>query len=534
MKKTLIQSIALLSLVAVMATSCKRDVEFNSLNQGNFTDTEGSLKSISPFPIGFAVDNPSFANIAGYREAVIRDGSIITFENSMKYGSIVRDDGTFNFTNADALATAATAGGLAIHGHTLVWHSQQNGTYLNSLGSTPPPVVVDLMRNGGFELGSGADFTNWSKFNGAPSFSAGTGGEVRTGSRSLKAVVGAAGQQFNVQLASDLMNTTIGVTYRFSFYIKATAPSGRMRVSTGPTGQFQGDQTIGTDWQLVTYSFAARDAQTRVLLDLGAVANTYLIDDATFVDATPVPGPDLSQIRIKVDAAMKAYIQGLINRYKTRGVKSWDVVNEVMAENGILRTGPNTGSTYHWFSILGKDYIANAFKYAREADATAELYINDFNLEQSNQIKLDSTIALVTRLKAQGVPIDGIGTQMHITTNSSRAGIINSLRKLGATGLKVKITELDVRVNVANAAVYTPDPFTLALQAEMYKFVFEQYIKYVPAPQRAGITIWGVDDPKGWLNTTARPEFALLFNADYSKKPAYAGVKQALLAISGK
>ncbi|MFC5285102.1 endo-1,4-beta-xylanase [Pedobacter alpinus] len=531
MKKISIQCIVILSFIAVAVTSCKPDVEFNSLNKGNFTDTEGTLKAASPFQIGFAVDNPAFSNNAAYRDAVSQNGTIITFENSMKYGSIVRDDGTFNFTNADALAAAAQSAGLAIHGHTLVWHSQANVSYLNSLGGSPAPVVVNLLKNPGFELGTGVDFTNWSKYNGAASFSAGTGGEVRTGSRSLKAVVAAAGQQFNVQMASDLMPTTIGVRYKFSFYIKATAPGGRMRVSTGPTAQYQGDQTIGTDWQLVSYEFAANTSETRVLLDLGAVANTYFIDDASFVDATPAPAVDLGQVKVRVDAAMKAYVQGMINRYKTRGVKSWDVVNEVLADDGKLRTGANTGNTYHWFAVLGKDYIGNAFKYAREADATAELYINDYNLEQGNQVKVDSTIALVTRLRAQGVPIDGIGTQMHINVNSSRAGIINSLRKLGATGLKVKITELDVRINVANATTFTPTEFSLALQAEMYKFVVDQYVKYVPAAQRAGITFWGVDDPRGWLNTATRPEFALLFNADYTKKPAFAGVLQALKSV---
>ncbi|TKB96608.1 endo-1,4-beta-xylanase [Pedobacter cryotolerans] len=528
MKKKLIQSLTLLSVTMILTASCKKEAEFNSLNEGNFTDTAGTLKGVAPFPIGFAVDNSAFANDPRYKSTIVREASIITFENAMKYGSIVRDNGEFNFAAADALASAATAAGLSIHGHTLVWHSQQNLTYLNSLGGSPAPVVVNLLNNGGFELGTGTTFTNWSAYNGAASFSSGTGGEVRTGARSLKATVAAAGQSFNVQLASDLMPTKVGVRYKFSFYIKAAAPAGRMRVSTGPSAQYQGDQTIGTDWQLINYEFEARDANTRVLLDLGAVANTYFIDDATFVDATPVPAPDLGQVRVRVDAAMKNYIQGLINRYKTRGVKSWDVVNEVFADDGNLRTGPNTGTTYHWFSTLGRNYIADAFKYAREADASAELYINDYNLEQNDQVKVDSLIRFVTRLKSQGIPIDGIGTQMHINTNSSRAGIINSLRKLGATGLKVKITELDIRVNVANATTYSPSSFTLALQAEMYQFVIAQYMKYVPAPQRAGITIWGVDDPKGWLNTAVRPEYALLFNADYSKKPAYSAVKQAL------
>ena len=67
----------------------------------------------------------------------------------------------------------------------------------------------------------------------------------------------------------------------------------------------------------------------------------------------------------------------------------------------------------------------------------------------------------------------------------------------------------------------------------MYKFVIATYIKYVPAAQRGGITIWGVDDSSSWLNTSAnvtanRLDYPLLFDKNFSKKPAYAGVKQAL------
>nr|WP_039453284.1 endo-1,4-beta-xylanase [Pedobacter glucosidilyticus] len=530
MKNTIIKSMVLFALGTTVLSSCQREVEFNSLNKGNFTDTVGSLQAVADFPIGFAADNPTFESNAAYRRAIVSNASMITFENSMKHNAIVRDNGTFDFTRADALATAATAAGLKIHGHTLVWHSQQNGTYLSSLGGTAPPPRPNILLNGGFESGTGADYTNWSKFNGAASFSAGSGGEVRTGTRSMKAVVATdnPGGQWRVQLASDLFPTTVGVDYRVTFFIRAATAGGTMRLSTAPSAQFQGDQTVGTDWTPISWTFRAQDAQTRILFDMGARANTYFVDDVTVVDATPVPGVDLTQVRISVDNAMKAFIQGMINRYKSRGVVSWDVLNEILAENGTLRDGTNSPTEYYWVKFLGRDYIANAFRYAREADPNADLYINDFNLEQGNQLKVDSMVALCNRLKAQNVPITGIGTQMHITTNSSRAGIINSLRKLASTGLKVKITELDIRVNVGNAAAFTPDEFTLALQAEMYKFVVETYLKYVPAAQRGGITIWGVDDPRGWLNRADRPEFALLFNANFTKKPAYAGVKMAL------
>lgn len=530
MKNNLIKSIAYLLLTATVASSCKSNMEFNSLNQGDFSDTTGNLQSLVDFPIGFAVDNPTFTTNAAYKNAVVSNASMITFENSMKHSAIVSNTGVLDFSRADALASVATAAGLKIHGHTLVWHSQQNGAYLGSLGGSTAPPKPNILVNGGFEEGAGVDFTNWSKFNGASSFSAGTAGEVRTGARSMKAIVAADNPngQWRVQLASDLMNTTIGVDYRVTFYIKAAAPGGTIRLSTAPSAQYQGDQNVGTDWAPISWTFKAQDAQTRIVFDIGAKANTYFVDDITVVDATPEPPVDLGQVKIDVDNAMKTYIQGMVNHYKTRGVTSWDVLNEVLADDGKLRDGVSTPTEYYWYKILGKDYIANAFRYARAADANAELYINDYNLEQSNQVKVDSMVALVNRLKSQGVPIDGVGTQMHIGTNSSRAGIINSLKKLAATGLKVKITELDIKVNVSNAQVFTPEPYGLALQAEMYKFVMESYLKYVPASQRGGITFWGVDDPRGWLNRSDRPEYALLFDANFTKKPAYSGVKQGL------
>jgi endo-1,4-beta-xylanase len=110
-----------------------------------------------------------------------------------------------------------------------------------------------------------------------------------------------------------------------------------------------------------------------------------------------------------------------------------------------------------WSNYLGRDYALKAFNYAKAADPTALLFINDYNLE-SRAVKLDSLIAMVTELKGKGAKIDGIGTQMHISRNTSYDGIDQMFKKLAATGLKVHISELDVRINPAVVPGYILTP----------------------------------------------------------------------------
>lgn len=57
----------------------------------------------------------------------------MTAGNEMKYASVVQDDGTMDFATVENFVANAEAADMAIYGHTLCWHAQQNTTYLNSL-----------------------------------------------------------------------------------------------------------------------------------------------------------------------------------------------------------------------------------------------------------------------------------------------------------------------------------------------------------------------------------------------------------------
>ncbi|HXO75487.1 MAG TPA: endo-1,4-beta-xylanase, partial [Puia sp.] len=135
-------------------------------------------------------------------------------------------------------------------------------------------------------------------------------------------------------------------------------------------------------------------------------------------------------------------------------------------------------------------------------------------------------------LKAAGAQIDGIGTQMHISILTSNSGIDAAFQKLAATGLKIRISELDVRLNPQDKVGFNSlpvDPTLLAFQADKYKYVVNSYLKNVPSAQRYGITVWGVDDPESWIILSQKKQDApLLFDKNFAKKPAYSGFLQGL------
>lgn len=427
-----------------------------------------------------------------YAEIVRRDFDQVVFDYHMKHGAIVQNNGSYNFTNTDALVAAA--GPMDIFGHTLLWHSNQNAAYLKNFAGITVPAAAQSLANAGFELGGGT-LANWNTFNnqnGSTVAPTSVANEVRTGTRAMKvfANVGEPTNQWKVQVASDLFNTTVGTAYSVSYWVKAASGTGSIRLSTavagGGSAQYQGDQPISSSsFTQVIWSFTANSPQTRLVFDMGGAVNTYFIDDASVKEVISAPsGP---QIAVKVDQALNEWITTIVNRYKAK-VKAWDVVNEPFADNPVaIRTNANTSTTnpdiFVWSNYLGRDAFLKAFNYAKAADPTADLYINDYNLE-SNPAKLDSLIALVNELKAKGAKIDGIGTQMHIGTSPTgfATGVDNMMKKLGATGLKIRISELDVLTSPSGKTFKAIE----VDQPAIYKNVIQSYLKHIPKAQQAG------------------------------------------------
>jgi endo-1,4-beta-xylanase len=134
---------------------------------------------------------------------------------------------------------------------------------------------------------------------------------------------------------------------------------------------------------------------------------------------------------------MHDHIRTVVGRYKGR-IGGWDVVNEALNEDGTLRKS-------QWLTIIGDDYIAKAFQFAHEADPAAELYYNDYSIE--NEAKRKGAVELIKKLQAQSIPIAAMGLQGHDKLDWPTAKQqADTIEAFAALGIKVNITELDVDV----------------------------------------------------------------------------------------
>ncbi len=500
--------------------SCKKNNSSDPPPPDPITDT-ATIKGAASFTTGVAIGYDLMKNNANYSSLVKKHFDRVTFEYQMKHGANVQNNGSYNFTNTDELVNIAQAAGLEIYGHTLVWHQNNNGNYLRSLTSSGGP---NILNNPGFE----SDFGNWTTQVSATAPTSGAisiiSAGVQSGSKAARILVNTPGPDpWSIQLYSDDITITSSTAYTLRFWAKAATAGQSFRVvAQGSSFYAQQLQSLTTTWTEYSFPFTPIENAISMKFHFPA-AGDFQIDNLSLSASGSSLDPALA------NAAMQNWINTVVTRYKGK-VKAWDVANEVIDESGNFRTGTSANDAFYWYAVLGQSYIANAFNYAHAADPDAVLFLNDYNLE-SNTTKLSAFIALANQLKAAGVPVHGVATQMHININTPNSNIDNMFTQLAATGLKVHVSELDIRINPGNVAGFTATTALFEQQAEKYRYVALSYKNNVPASQRYGITVWNVTDADSWIVTSmGQTDFPCLFDAGYNKKQAFSrylnGLKQ--------
>ncbi len=231
---------------------------------------------------------------------------------------------------------------------------------------------------------------------------------------------------------------------------------------------------------------------------------------------------------------MQEHISTLLTRYQGQ-VYCWDVVNEALSDDGGWRTDSP------WFAAAGADedgdgipdYIEKAFEFARQADPSALLFYNDYNIETG--AKLEGALALVKALKEKGL-VDGVGIQGHWSIFGPDAQTVrNAIERFESLGVEVQITELDLSVyrwgDSASLAALPPDLATR--QAEQYSALFTVFRGEAGSPgssragqpgKLTGVTFWGIADDHTWLDSfpvAGRENWPLLFDTMHRPKPAF-------------
>ena len=215
---------------------------------------------------------------------------------------------------------------------------------------------------------------------------------------------------------------------------------------------------------------------------------------------------------------MKKHITNVMQQFKGK-VREWDVVNECLDDNqSAVRTNPDAYELKKncvWQQAIGDDYVDSAFVYAHQADPDAILYLNDYGVEFQGKAKSAAFFNLATRMKKNGIPIDGVGLQCHFSIDDvDSTKLDNTIRRFEEAGLLCIITELDMGI---------PDTSekNLLEQARLYRVITDIMLKHDNCPS---MVIWGLKDNNSWRESSS----PLLFTAELEKKPAWYAVRSAL------
>jgi endo-1,4-beta-xylanase len=237
---------------------------------------------------------------------------------------------------------------------------------------------------------------------------------------------------------------------------------------------------------------------------------------------------------------LRSHIQAVAGRYAGR-VNAWDVVNEVIGEDGNYRATL-------WVNGVGNGdtLVKYAFKFAAQYAPNTELYYNDFNAWRPS--KKDGIVRMIKMLQKEGIRIDGVGMQGHWGLNYPKTKYIeDAIDAYAACGVRVMITELDVDVlpltkegqivgqGMADKQFQLEefktflDPYQKGLPDSIQKALAERYaelfsIFYKRKDKIARVTLWGLHDGMNWRNDypiPGRTNYPSLWDRQRKPKPAF-------------
>jgi endo-1,4-beta-xylanase len=224
----------------------------------------------------------------------------------------------------------------------------------------------------------------------------------------------------------------------------------------------------------------------------------------------------------QLSAILKDHITRVL-RHFGNAVYAYDVVNEAFNDDGTMRSTIWYDQPGIGFARQSTKYIEQALIWARAAAPNAKLFYNDYDAETAGSPKSEAIYAMAKDFKAHGVPLDGIGLQMHVDLGFDQPEKVKALseniHRLGTLGLEVQITELDVRLK-------SNDAVSLNTQAKLYGEIVKTCVEQ---PSCKAIQLWGLTDKYSWIPQIYPGQgWALAFDEQYQRKPAYRAIRDAL------
>ncbi|MEV4319554.1 endo-1,4-beta-xylanase [Actinocrispum sp. NPDC049592] len=309
-------------------------------------------------------------------------------------------------------------------------------------------------------------------------------------------------------------------------------------LDNAPYRQIAGDQfstvTPGNEmkWQLVEPTRGSYDWSGGDRLVQFARQHRQLVRGHTLMWHNQLPTwltqgvADGSISNEQLRALLRKHITDEVTHFRGQ-IWQWDVANEFFTDSNPSTINPNN----FWVSHLGTGVLADAFRWARAADPQALLFYNDYNIagEDGSNAESDGVYAWVKQMRAQGVPVDGIGDQGHLDLQYGfPVKMRQDLQRYANLGLKVAITEADVRTFVDDPVSQVP---TNSLAPSAHAFYYDQMLKACLAVRSClSFTVWGFGDADSWVPGFFTGEgYAGTYDVNLQPKPAFFTMQQDLV-----
>lgn len=227
------------------------------------------------------------------------------------------------------------------------------------------------------------------------------------------------------------------------------------------------------------------------------------------------------------ESLLSRHIQAVTSHCRDRLVH-WDVVNEVLDPTGNRPFGLRDTV---WERAMGPELLSVAFHACAESDPLPLRCINDFGLDYTwpeHEKKRRDMLALLARMKAQGVPVQALGIQAHLeagVNDLNQAVLAKFCADVASLGLKIVITEFDVRDNRIAGDAAARDA-AVASHARAYLDAV------LSCPAVMGVLSWGLSDRRTWLNDSLprddkQAQRPLPLDAELRRKPLWTTLAQA-------
>lgn len=476
--------------------------------------------------------NTSFSTVlANFNEVNVADG--------FSHAAVVADDGSINATdNADAVQKAIDAG--LVPFASLFAPNTWNMNVMNE--ATKDTWVdgenVDLHQKFDFESSAIGDVFGTDKFSKVANDPAKKNGKVLLNKNAAKFI------EFPVNLPEGASLSTIK-TISFDYYSSNVKKDVVIRVKVGDKAlQLRnfGVPTKAKTWETFTVDLskvnltetfdadALKSSDISLVIGQAAAPQNVAIDNLDVYAPYQKPGHfdprPVEEKAADVKKAMFAYVDAVMENYGDK-VQAWNVASNLIEDLFYsLKSSENMGATDEFYpnDYLDENWVADVCKEIHSKKADAKLFYSEENLLTDAE-KTEAAINYIKQWNEAGAQIEGIDVKLDVPYNSSsvaeaKANIDNLLATLKASGLEVRLSDMNVYLADANGTVADQSKATF----EDYKGMAELYAYILNKAQDVlGDKLYGVSFSTINQGTTG----VGLWN-HFNRLPTYVGVVNGL------